>query len=110
MTFRNEKKRGNTTTSGDASIALPQEKRVLLKRRCLQVLTGKARYDYSHGIRNVDLFSDRRVSLTMRESPLTSTNQEKNRHTSTNTKESPFTVAVAANQPTLQCVLRKKQT
>lgn len=45
------------------------EKKVLLKRRCLQVLTGSARYDFSHGISNEDLLSDRRVSLTMRETP-----------------------------------------
>ncbi|KAG7354449.1 transcription factor jumonji [Nitzschia inconspicua] len=49
----------------------PEEHRVLLKRGTLQVLTGKARYDYSHGIANTDLLSDRRVSITMRESPLT---------------------------------------
>ncbi|CAB9502632.1 Alkylated DNA repair protein alkB homolog 8 [Seminavis robusta] len=65
MTFINEKQRrkdknATTTTS-----------RVLLKRRCLQILTGEARYDYSHGIRHQDLLSDRRVSLTMRESPVT---------------------------------------
>ena len=58
MTFRNERVRG-------------ESKRVLLPRRTLQVLTGKARYDYSHGICNKDLLSDRRVSITMRESPLT---------------------------------------
>jgi alkylated DNA repair dioxygenase AlkB len=58
MTFRNERIPG-------------EEKRVLLRRRTLQVLTGKARYDYSHGICNEDLLSDRRVSITMRESPLT---------------------------------------
>lgn len=47
------------------------EKRILLKNRTLQILTGSARYDYSHGIRNEDLLSDRRISITMRESPLT---------------------------------------
>ena len=46
------------------------EKKVLLKRRTLQILTGSARYDYSHGLRNEDLLSDRRVSVTMRESPV----------------------------------------
>jgi alkylated DNA repair dioxygenase AlkB len=44
---------------------------VLLERRTLQVLTGKARYEYAHGIDNSDLLSDRRVSITMRESPMT---------------------------------------
>ena len=46
---------------------------VLLEQRTLQVLTGKARYCYSHGIANNDLLSDRRVSITMRESPMTMT-------------------------------------
>ena len=62
MTFRNQAMHRNLAAS---------EKRVLLKRRCLQVLTGKARYDFSHGIAHQDLLSDRRVSVTMRESPLT---------------------------------------
>jgi alkylated DNA repair dioxygenase AlkB len=61
MTFRNTKR----NTAG------PTVKRVLLPRRCLQILTGKARYDYSHGIDHAGLLSDRRVSVTMRESPLT---------------------------------------
>lgn len=61
MTFINQKKSvGNNTPH-----------RVLLRRCTLQVLTGRARYDYSHGIRNHDLLSERRISITMRESPLT---------------------------------------
>lgn len=48
----------------------PKEHKVLLKRRTLQVLSSNARYDYSHGIQNEDLLSDRRISITMRESPL----------------------------------------
>ena len=62
MTFQNVARHRNLAVS---------EQRVLLKKRCLQVLTGRARYDFSHGIANVDLKSDRRVSITMRESPLT---------------------------------------
>eukprot|EP00978_Attheya_sp_CCMP212_P021556 scaffold63082_cov54-Attheya_sp.AAC.1 len=62
MTFRNEKQKTSSA---------PESHRVLLKRRTLQVLTGRARYDYSHGILNCDFLSDRRVSVTMRESPLT---------------------------------------
>jgi hypothetical protein len=62
MTFKNVARHRN--------LAVP-EQRVLLRRRCLQVLTGRARYDFSHGIANADLLSDRRVSITMRESPLT---------------------------------------
>lgn len=71
----------NLSLSGDAimsfrnqapcrNLCVP-EKRSLLKRRCLQVMTGKARYDYSHEIAHEDLLSERRVSVTMRQSPLT---------------------------------------
>ena len=76
MTFRNVSKHRNLAVS---------EQRVLLKRRCLQVLTGKARYDFSHGIANVDLLSDRRVSVTMRESPLTTSKTIQNKTTTTAT-------------------------
>jgi alkylated DNA repair dioxygenase AlkB len=62
MTFRLQKQKSSD---------LPQEHKVFLKRRTVQLLTGSARYDYSHGIQNEDLLSDRRVSITMRESPLT---------------------------------------
>jgi alkylated DNA repair dioxygenase AlkB len=62
MTYINEAPHRNTAA---------KSARVWLPRRCLQVLTGKARYDFSHGIRNEDLYTDRRVSVTMRESPLT---------------------------------------
>jgi alkylated DNA repair dioxygenase AlkB len=62
------------TYASVSAAAAPQKQptyRVLLRRRTLQVLTGKARYAYSHGIRNADLLSDRRVSITLRESPIT---------------------------------------
>ena len=99
MTFRNERK-NSTGTSGSPNAtgekALPQEKRVLLKRKCLQVLTGKARYDYSHGIRNADLLSDRRVSLTMRESPLTASSSKKG-----------DTQSTSKGQPTLRDIFGK---
>lgn len=45
--------------------------KVHLPRRCLQVQSGKARYDFSHGIANADLEEPRRVSITFRESKLT---------------------------------------
>jgi alkylated DNA repair dioxygenase AlkB len=64
MTFENRAMHRN--------LAVPQQK-VFLPRRCLQVLTGKARYDFSHGIAPQDLLTDRRISITMRESPLTDT-------------------------------------
>jgi hypothetical protein len=41
--------------------------RVHLPRRTLQILTGRARYDYRHGIHNSDLSSERRISITLRE-------------------------------------------
>jgi alkylated DNA repair protein alkB family protein 4 len=59
MTYRN--------TSPHRNVASIREHRILLPKRCLQVMTGKARYDFAHGIENSDLLSDRRVSLTMRE-------------------------------------------
>jgi alkylated DNA repair dioxygenase AlkB len=65
MTFRNTKK----SVSGDGN----NEYKVPLPRRGLQILTGPARYNYTHAIANADLHSDRRVSITMRESPLTRT-------------------------------------
>ena len=61
MKFRN-------TQSRNRNLAVP-EKKVLLQRRSLQVMTGSARYDFSHGIQNSDLLSDRRVSVTVRETP-----------------------------------------
>jgi alkylated DNA repair dioxygenase AlkB len=66
MTFRNQKRRSISTQQQQ-----PDVHRVLLRRGTLQLLTGKARYDYSHEIANGDLLSDRRISVTMRESPLT---------------------------------------
>lgn len=48
-----------------------KEYKMHLPRRGLQILTGPARYNYTHAIANSDLLSDRRVSITMRESPLT---------------------------------------
>lgn len=59
------------SSSSSASTMNQQTYRVLLRRRTLQVLTGQARYAYSHGINNADLLSPRRVSITLRESPLT---------------------------------------
>lgn len=63
-----------TTTSSKRSIQQQQQQvyKVWLPRRCLQVLTGPARYNYTHAIANDDLKSDRRVSITLRESPLSS--------------------------------------
>jgi alkylated DNA repair dioxygenase AlkB len=57
-------------SEGVPSIQIPSYEKVLLKRRTLQLLTGRSRYDYSHGICNHDFLNDTRVSITMRESPL----------------------------------------
>jgi alkylated DNA repair protein alkB family protein 4 len=48
-----------------------QQYRVLLRCRTLQILTGPARYEYAHGIDRTAFLSPRRVSITMRESPVT---------------------------------------
>ncbi len=45
--------------------------RVHLPRRCVQVQSGEARYQWTHAIAADDLEEPRRVSLTLRESPLT---------------------------------------
>jgi alkylated DNA repair protein alkB family protein 4 len=63
MTFRLEREK--------MKAILPENVNVTLRRRTLQILTQRARYDYSHGIANEDLLSDRRISITMRESPIT---------------------------------------
>lgn len=52
--------------------SIPVLKVLLLK--CLyfmQLVTGAARYDYTHEIRNCDLATQRRISLTFRQSVLT---------------------------------------
>lgn len=77
MTFTNvspprRQQRDQHMSSGQQPQLQKQQQlhRVLLNRRCLQILTGPARYNYSHGIAHADLLSERRVSVTMRESPL----------------------------------------
>ena len=42
-----------------------------IKQSSVQVLTGKARYSFSHAIHLADLEDERRVSITFRQSPLT---------------------------------------
>jgi alkylated DNA repair dioxygenase AlkB len=73
MTFRNQAQHRNLAVA---------EYKNYLPRRCLQILTGSARYDFSHGISHSDLASDRRVSITMRESPLTGTTKTETFYTS----------------------------
>lgn len=46
---------------------------VFLPRRCLQVQSGRARYEFTHEIKNGNLLGERRVSVTFRESTLTTT-------------------------------------
>jgi hypothetical protein len=57
-------------SEGVPFVQIPSFHNVLLKRRTLQLLTGRARYDYSHGIRNEHFIDETRVSITMRESPI----------------------------------------
>jgi alkylated DNA repair dioxygenase AlkB len=64
----------NLSLAGDCYMTFAKERdcqypkvRVLLKRRTLQILTGKARYEWTHGIEASDILCDRRVSVTMRE-------------------------------------------
>jgi alkylated DNA repair protein alkB family protein 4 len=47
---------------GTESVAVP------LPRRCLQLVTGAARWSYMHCIKAEDLFDERRVSITWRQS------------------------------------------
>jgi len=44
---------------------------VTVPRRSLQVVTGRARYDFTHAIANTDLHAARRVSVTFRKAKLT---------------------------------------
>ena len=83
MTFRNVGKHRNLAAS---------EYRNHLPRRCLQILTGAARYDFSHGISHADLASDRRVSITMRESPLTASTKTETFHTASSATPSVQTL------------------
>ncbi len=45
--------------------------RVQLPRRCAQVQSGASRYDFTHQIWSGDVLDERRVSITLRESPVT---------------------------------------
>jgi alkylated DNA repair dioxygenase AlkB len=63
------KPRASSSSGSTQNIGAPVQ--VLLKRRCLQILSGPARYQYTHGISNEHLHDERRVSLTLRESPVT---------------------------------------
>jgi len=69
MTFTRVKETNKGLSSNGGKVG--DVVKVLLKRRTLQILTGDARYNFSHGIKNEDLMSSSRISITMRESPLT---------------------------------------
>ncbi|KAG2484637.1 hypothetical protein HYH03_016590 [Edaphochlamys debaryana] len=62
MTLRRDGKAGRA--------AGPEEARVLLPPRSLQVLSRSARWNYSHGIAVRDLRAERRISITFRHSAL----------------------------------------
>jgi len=55
---------------GAKTAALAAEVKVRLPRRCLQVQSGAARYNWTHAIAREDLEEPRRVSLTFRENKL----------------------------------------
>jgi alkylated DNA repair dioxygenase AlkB len=88
MTYTNQALNRNLAAS---------KERVWLPRRCLQILTGTARYDFAHGIDHADLVSDRRVSVTMRESPLTASSSK---ITATVSKASSGTTTTTTTTPT----------
>ena len=71
-TSRNGKSKGvklaKTNCTDASENVLKDIYRVFLPRRTLQILTGRARYHYRHGIHNADLSSERRISITLRES------------------------------------------
>jgi alkylated DNA repair dioxygenase AlkB len=76
MTYRRTGTAKTTPSSTAAAAAAAVSTRdvsykVWLPPRCLQILTGPARYNYTHEIAPLDLPAERRVSLTLRESPLT---------------------------------------
>ncbi|KAI5084496.1 hypothetical protein GOP47_0000665 [Adiantum capillus-veneris] len=64
----------NLSLCGDCKMTYERERgpresyKVLLRRRCIQVLTGESRYNFTHSIRNDDLLDPRRVSMTFRQS------------------------------------------
>lgn len=58
--------------AGDAPPpAAPGVVMVGLPRRAVQVQSGKSRYEFMHSIASRDLIHDKRVSITLRESPIT---------------------------------------
>ena len=66
-----DKSRRTKETKGlSSNISLPETVNVRLEPGTLQVMTGVARYDYTHSISNENLFSDERISITMRNSKL----------------------------------------
>ncbi|MCO5591181.1 hypothetical protein L7F22_045162 [Adiantum nelumboides] len=64
----------NVSLCGDCKMTYERERgpresyKVLLRRRCIQVLTGESRYNFTHSIHNDDLLESRRVSMTFRQS------------------------------------------
>ncbi|MCO5561098.1 hypothetical protein L7F22_014719 [Adiantum nelumboides] len=64
----------NVSLCGDCKMTYERERgpresyKVLLRRRCIQVLTGESRYNFTHSIHNDDLLDPRRVSMTFRQS------------------------------------------
>jgi len=62
MTYRQAKTARSALLSKAASVVV-----VELPRRCLQLVLGPARYEYTHEILSTDVLSPRRVSITWRQ-------------------------------------------
>jgi hypothetical protein len=53
-----------TFSKGESEVDFVQ---IDLPRRCLQLVTGKARYDYKHRINECDILDAKRISVTFRQ-------------------------------------------
>lgn len=62
----------SSTSSGNRSVSIngnsTSSASVLLPRRCLQIVSGAARYSFMHEIVNKDLIDNNRISITWRQS------------------------------------------
>lgn len=55
---------------GGGGAIIGMHARVLLRPRALQLLTGRSRFNFTHGICTDHILDERRVSITFRYSPL----------------------------------------
>jgi len=59
---------GSSSSSSSSSSSNKSSASVLLPRRCLQIVSGTARYSFMHEIMNKDLIDNNRISITWRQS------------------------------------------